>query len=118
MRTSRSLGGLLLSEFLTQSRRGLLIDGIKETQLRDVARSASDEAIPRAPHANGLGGLLRFVRNMHNFFRIPLDSLPSAPLRLCVKILKRKKLDILRNQQANNILTAPHVIFLTGRVAA
>ena len=34
------------------------------TQLRDVARSASDEAIPRAHWHTEHGGLLRFARNV------------------------------------------------------
>jgi len=49
------------------------------TQLRDVARSTSDEAIPRAHLHTEHGGLLRFARNM-------LKVLNCQPYNfLCIK---------------------------------
>jgi len=77
------------------------------TPLRDVARSASDEAIPQAHWHTESGGLLRFARNVlnvfncrsYNFLCIEKENSDfvknthamgflhcvSAPLRLCVK---------------------------------
>ena len=60
------------------------------TQLRDVARSASDEAIPRAHLHTEHGGLLRFARNIlkvlncqsYNFLCIEIKEVESsAPLQ-------------------------------------